>query len=142
LANVYCFLCHKNTRATKTRLESTKEAYSIQWAYHGKCRYCKQDFIFWQGEDRKNGSFTPMFEVPKEKASEWNSWKRRIETGEFKPEPQFVSQYTQTIASGNMDAIGAYQTKLCKAHQWYKGKRIDNSHRENQRLEEFDTQAS
>jgi hypothetical protein len=112
--------CGKRIRAKKTRLESVKEAYAIQWSYSGRCRHCQEQFVYWQGEDR-NGKFTQLLEVT---APQIPSWLRRIEAGDFKPEPQFISEYSRRVAGGNALSIGQYHSRLCDAKSWYGGKRV------------------
>lgn len=115
--------CYQRVRARKTRLESSLPAYTIQWAYHGYCRHCKQEFVVWQGE-YPNGNFTTLNQC---KVTEIAAWKRRIEQGDFKPQPQFVSEYSQRVAAGaDMIRNSEYQLKLIRAHQWWKGTRVDN----------------
>lgn len=118
--------CSRQARAAKTRLESSLPAYTIQWAYSGKCRYCKKEFIYWQGE-YATGSFSNLQEVSK--VTDLAAWKRRIEQGDFKPEPQITSEYSQRVARGvDMIKNYQYQLRLTKAKQWYKGQRLDEDY--------------
>jgi hypothetical protein len=113
--------CTLNSRARVHRLVSSKQAYEFQYAYHGrKCCDCGEAFIYWQGE-YPNGTRTELFPVP---SQEHQHWLRRIQAGEAKPEAQLMSEYSRRIA-GYIDGQIQYQTKLCQAHRWYKGDRVD-----------------
>ncbi len=115
--------CDQKVRAKLTRLESALPAYTIQWALHGHCRYCKQFFVFWRGE-YYTGRLSNL--QPVSKVVDLAAWKRRIEQGDFKPEPQITSEYSQRIARGaDMLRVAEYQLKLTRAQQWDRGKRID-----------------
>lgn len=98
-SRVKCPCCERLQTVKVYRLESHKNVYPIEWAYQPAAKVCKfsgQPFIFVRGE-KKDGTSAVMELAPDKDLS---VWQRRIDAGEFKAEPAFISEHSQRVARG------------------------------------------
>lgn len=93
----------KFVRAKAYRLPSSKPAYAFQVLFHVEK---PTEFMQWRGE-YPNGNFTDFIDIPK---AEYDVWRRRMNAGEAKPEPQLMSEWAKKVARPADIAIKYHET--------------------------------